>query len=100
MFEQEDTKPGLSTSFAIEQGLRAASEIGEDQLTRISPTLREAFSATSLALLYVADLIQMELGAADATSKAPTETTAEARKRFEGTVVQQLKRAIDSIEKK
>ena len=53
-----------------------------------------------MALLYVADLIQLELGATEATTKAPGEPTADARKRFEGTAVQQLMRAVAAIEKK
>jgi hypothetical protein len=99
MFEPEDTKPGLSTAFAIEQGLRAAAEINEDQLARVSPELREAFSSAALALLYVADLVHRDVNAKDEAPDPTPEDFTDPRRRWENTAVEQLKRAVAALER-
>jgi hypothetical protein len=99
MFEPEDTKPKLSTAFAIEQGLRAAAEIGEDQLARVSPELREAFSSAALALLYVADLVHRDVSPKETASDLPAEQETDQRRRWENTALEQLKRAATALER-
>ena len=96
MFEPEDTKPGLSTAFAIEQGLRAAAELGEDELARVRPELREAFNCAALALLYVADLVHRDV---NAPADPPAEEATDPRRRWEATALEQLKKAAAALEK-